>query len=348
MEEKNKPALIGIGALVALIVVIVIAINCAPKPEQENTVIAATVNGAAIDEADVTREIETRRADMGLSDAVAWERFLESEGMLPDDFRMQVIEEMVDDELIRQGSVELGVGPDGLSPRESARAYFRDHARLDGESGEEMLGYLAERYDGAKRSSHILIKVGHDDGGAAKQEARQKAEGILADIKSGAMAFDEAALTASDDLDVASKGGDMGWDCDTALPDAYQEVLDGLSAGEVSDVIEGELGFHIIMCTESCNLTGPVTSIDQFPASIRELTADTLLQMIAEDAYAAWLDGLRSSASIQINPMPDGVPYAPGEGELERFDDEGFDQRDDDDRRAGDAESDGSGFADGD
>lgn len=284
--------------------------GCGSKSEEPAQQVAATVNGVEIYESDVTGEVESRREDLGLADDAEWQAYLSDRGMLIDDFRMQVVEDMVDNELIRQGASSLGIEATTESAEAEVRAYFQNSAS-EGEGGtQESLMYFLERYDGAKRSSHILIKANRADGVEGRMQAKQKANDLLGQIESGAISFEDAARSSSDEQETAAAGGDVGWDCDVVLADAYQDVLDELSPGEVSEIIESELGYHIVKCTESCELQdAQIDSIDDLPEGIRDAAEQFLQHEAGDRAFETWLENLREAASININPMPDWVPY---------------------------------------
>ena len=70
---------------------------------------AATVNGTAIPEQEVTDTIQTVRAQSGLDDTDAWGQFLASNNMTPESVREQILDSLIDQELVKQGAAELGV-----------------------------------------------------------------------------------------------------------------------------------------------------------------------------------------------------------------------------------------------
>ena len=101
----------------------------------------------------------------------------------------------------------------------------------------------------------------------------------------------------------------MGWDKLTTFVDAYQQALSALDAGEVSGVVETEYGYHIIKCTEHFYVDGEVTSVDQIPEGLREYFTQTIEITEQDNAYNDWLEAQREKADIQINEMPEDVPY---------------------------------------
>lgn len=94
--------------------------------------IAATVNGVAVYESDVTNSIEQQRKGMGLDDEAEWKRYLQESGLTPADVRKQTIDSMVVPELIGQGAAELGVTVDEAKVDEYV-AQVRESAENDDE-----------------------------------------------------------------------------------------------------------------------------------------------------------------------------------------------------------------------
>lgn len=309
---------------------------------------AATVNGTAIPEAQVTDTIQTVRTQSGLEDTDAWGQFLASNSMTPESVREQIIDSLADQELVKQGAAELGVTVESSeidtyvesmkanfnddeawkkaleeagftedSYRESIQSsllqqhvgtHFEENAKVADDDYLESAKTYVSYYDGAKRSSHILFKVEDTTDEAAMQAAREKAQDVLNQINSGSLDFAEAAAQYSDDSS-KDNGGDVGWDRATTFVTAYQEALNGLEVDQVSGLVESEYGIHIIKCTEVYNAPEEVTSLDQIPADFQETIKSMASSVRANSDYTAWLEDLRAKADIVINPMPKDVPY---------------------------------------
>ena len=103
------------------------------------------------------------------------------------------------------------------------------------------------------RAKHILIKWA-DTGAAAKKEARDKAQGILRDIKGGADFGAKAREFGADGT--ASRGGDLGWFSTGQMVKPFETAVFGATRpGVLNDVVETEFGYHIIEVTNVKNTT---------------------------------------------------------------------------------------------
>ena len=95
---------------------------------------------------------------------------------------------------------------------------------------------------------HILIAVKEGASADAIKKALDKAEALVANLRSGAD-FTKTAMSVSDD-DNALKGGDLGWRSKNDIPTLFVDVANKMSAGDVSDPIRSPSGFHIIKMLE--------------------------------------------------------------------------------------------------
>lgn len=97
------------------------------------------------------------------------------------------------------------------------------------------------------QASHILIKW-DEDTPAGKKKARDKALGILREIKNGA---DFAAKAREHGTDgTAANGGDLGWMYTGQMVKPFENaVFNATKTGLVNDLVETEFGYHIVKVT---------------------------------------------------------------------------------------------------
>ena len=79
----------------------------------------------------------------------------------------------------------------------------------------------------------------------AKEKYKEKAEAILDSLKHGAD-FAELAKKYSEDPGSAAEGGDLGWVGKGVFYPQFEAAAFALKPGQISDVIESPVGFHII------------------------------------------------------------------------------------------------------
>ncbi len=114
---------------------------------------------------------------------------------------------------------------------------------------------LGRRAGDQVKSSHILISwVGAERAQPkekrTKEEAKVKAEGILAQAKANPAMFQMLAITTSEDPSVQQNGGDMGYiSKDTGFAKGYKDFVFGNPVGTIG-LAETEFGYHIINVTD--------------------------------------------------------------------------------------------------
>jgi parvulin-like peptidyl-prolyl isomerase len=99
--------------------------------------------------------------------------------------------------------------------------------------------------------SHILINTDLEADEASKAAARSRAEALLVRVKAGED-FATLAQNHSEDQLSRAKGGDRGYSTAGVMPDSDPFTKAAFSLkniGDVSDVVESNLGFHIIKLT---------------------------------------------------------------------------------------------------
>ncbi|WP_434938416.1 SurA N-terminal domain-containing protein [Shewanella sp. HL-SH8] len=108
-------------------------------------------------------------------------------------------------------------------------------------------------------ASHIYAASGDDAADEAKLDA------IAARIAAGED-FAELAKTESDDKFSAEQGGQIDWFEQGVMDAAFDEVLFSLEKGQVSAVVKGEFGFHIIKLVDV--QPGAIAAFDDVKAKI--------------------------------------------------------------------------------
>ncbi len=100
-----------------------------------------------------------------------------------------------------------------------------------------------------RKASHILITVKSDAGEAEKAKAREKAQGLLDQVRKAPQSFAEVARKNSEDTESAKRGGDVGYFARGMMVAAFENAAFRLKPDEISGLVESEFGFHIIRLT---------------------------------------------------------------------------------------------------
>ncbi len=93
--------------------------------------------------------------------------------------------------------------------------------------------------------SHILIKVALGSTVEEKRKAKEKANQMLDWLKKGDK-FESLAERYSDDDKTKTKGGRLGYIQMGMMPKNFDEKAFSMKPGQISDIVETDLGFHII------------------------------------------------------------------------------------------------------
>jgi peptidyl-prolyl cis-trans isomerase D len=82
-----------------------------------------------------------------------------------------------------------------------------------------------------------------------KEEARRKAQEILAAVRKDPSRFAELAKAESQDPGSKDAGGDLGFAPRGSFVKPYEDALFRMKEGEIAEVVETEFGFHILQMT---------------------------------------------------------------------------------------------------
>lgn len=112
----------------------------------------------------------------------------------------------------------------------------------------ENLNRLAGKEE--RRASHILINASKDAPADARTQAKAKAEELLAQVRKAPGSFAEIAKKESQDPGSAPSGGDLGFFGRGAMVKPFEDAVFSMKKGEISDVVETDFGFHIILLSD--------------------------------------------------------------------------------------------------
>jgi peptidyl-prolyl cis-trans isomerase D len=82
-----------------------------------------------------------------------------------------------------------------------------------------------------------------------REEARKKAQALLAAVRKDPASFAETAKKESQDTGSRESGGDLGWVQRGAFVKPFEDAMFRMKEGAISDIVESDFGLHIIRLT---------------------------------------------------------------------------------------------------
>lgn len=158
--------------------------------------------------------------------------------------------------------------------------------------GFHVVKLLDERRAGAEevvetRARHILLQTGD---GVEDADAETRLRDFAERIREGE-SFEYFARTHSDDPGSAAEGGDLGWTRPGQLVGAFQDAMDQLEPGELSEPFRTRFGWHIVHVED--RRTRDVTDDRR-----RERIAQQIHERKRQEALQQWLRELRDEAYV--------------------------------------------------
>jgi len=238
----------------------------------------AKAKNITLTDADIDADIAAIKLDYGTDEN--FQSVLAYSGMTEDDLKKTMkIQTLI--RLLLQGEVNV--------TDEQVQAYFDENKATLGGSEEQV------------RASHILVTD------------KELAEDILKQLKDGA---DFAELAAKHGTDgTATQGGDLGFFTYGTMVEPFSKAAFALDVNELSDVVETEFGYHIILKTDY----KPATEADF--DSVKEAIR---VKLVNEDIYtnnSTYTEELRNKAKITNKLQEESDANAPAveEGALDEL-----------------------------
>jgi peptidyl-prolyl cis-trans isomerase SurA len=148
-------------------------------------------------------------------------------------------------------------------------------------------------------SRHILLK---NRPGLTDQDAERRLQGYRDQVRAKTADFGELAKKYSEDGS-APGGGNLGWMSPGDLVPEFEQAMNRLQIGEVSNPVKSEFGWHLIQVLERREAQLTVEKQREFArAAIRERKF--------EQAYQDWVRELRDTATVKILNTDDAADAA--------------------------------------
>lgn len=142
-------------------------------------------------------------------------------------------------------------------------------------------------------AQHILIKP-NSDSAEDKAAAKTKLEAIRARIVSGESTFEAEAKEHSDCPSGKSNGGSLGWFGKGMMVKPFEDVAFAIAQNEISDILETQFGYHIIVKTG--DEKGHTPELDE----IHDKVSEFLFHAKRGQAVSDYVADLRTKADVKM------------------------------------------------
>ncbi len=198
----------------------------------------AKETGVRVDDAQLDKAMQRIAQENNISSLAEFRTKLEQDGVDFKKFREEIRSEIIASRL-REREVDSKIV---VSDNEIDN-YLATQARQPGRNEEYQL-------------AHILVLVPEQASAEKIQASRERAEQALAQLRGGAE-FAQVAAGFSDAKD-AMQGGALGWRPTDRIPILFLDALQKMHPGDVSEVLRGPNGFHIIKLLAKRSKDAPV------------------------------------------------------------------------------------------
>jgi peptidyl-prolyl cis-trans isomerase C len=145
------------------------------------------------------------------------------------------------------------------------------------------------------RASHILVMVDENDSPEAKAEKKAKAEKIHKELVDGGD-FAKLAEENSDDPGSKAEGGDLGPFRRGMMVPPFEEAAFTQKIGEIGPIVETQFGYHIIKVTEHDD--AKMLPFDE----VKEKLTEVMVQQDQRKAAEDYVETLKAAANIERHP----------------------------------------------
>ena len=143
------------------------------------------------------------------------------------------------------------------------------------------------------RARHILLRITPV---LSERAAREKLVDIKKRIAGGQSDFATLARETSEDAS-AKEGGDLGWASPGTFVPEFEQVMNSLAPGQISDPLTSRFGVHLIQVVERRDTE--LSKREQ-----REMARNALREIKQEEAYTLWAQEVRGRAYVEYREPP--------------------------------------------
>ncbi len=167
-------------------------------------------------------------------------------------------------------------------------------------AGFHILKLLERRQAGAvmtvvqTRARHILLRPTAQ---LSRDQAAERLQEVRRQIASGQTSFARAAQQISQDGS-AAQGGDLGWASPGQFVPEFEQVMNRLQPGQISDPLVSRFGVHIIEVTDRRQVAVP-------EKEQREMARAALREKRLDETYERWVEEVRGRAYVEMREPPE-------------------------------------------
>lgn len=143
------------------------------------------------------------------------------------------------------------------------------------------------------RARHILLRPGAQ---LSQDEAIARLNSYRQQVAAGQASFEDLARQHSQDGS-ARQGGDLGWVSPGQFVPEFEQVMDALRPGEMSQPVVSRFGVHLIRLEE--RRQAALSEREQ-----RDMARELVREQKADDAINAWTEEVRSRAFVELREAP--------------------------------------------
>jgi len=152
------------------------------------------------------------------------------------------------------------------------------------------------------RTRHILLRPTAQ---LSREQAVARLQEVRRQIQAGQTSFARAAQDISQDGS-ASQGGDLGWTGPGQFVPEFEQVMNRLQPGQISDPLVSRFGVHILEVLERRQVNVP-------EKEQRDIARAALKEKRIDEAFERWVEDVRGNAYVEMRDppqLPDLTPAA--------------------------------------
>ena len=146
------------------------------------------------------------------------------------------------------------------------------------------------------RTRHILLRPSAQ---LSRDQAVTRLQDVRQQILSGKTSFARAAQEMSQDGS-AAQGGDLGWTVQGQFVPEFEQAMNRLQPGQLSEPLVSRFGVHILEVTERRKVAVP-------EKEQRDIARATLREKRMDESYERWVEDVRGRAYVEMREAPEVV-----------------------------------------